>query len=167
MNKTIIVLICLVIQVGAFGQFKKLANETIYKVQTKGFLLKKDSVIKILELPLIEIRSMKVDLAESYLNSKTDELRIKGKVCFGASDKCFGIPNMEMFSAARDSIGRLKKFDLIGRTQKHEQIDSSGGFQITVKIRKEESLMFYMKGFYVVEFRLGDLLVQNKSSCFD
>lgn len=167
MKRILLIISVLLIDKKGVCQFKKISNDIIYKQRTNQFLIKEDSLIKTFEYSLIEVNHLAIEISDAFYNNASNELRLSGKVCYNSTTNCFGVPNVEIFISARDSNNILSKFQLVGKSQPNKNIDSAGDFTITVKLKKGESIMFYMKYFYIEEFKLGELFGErlNLTSC--
>ncbi len=141
-----------------FGQFKRIPTSLIYKQHVRKYLVKQDSLIKIYDNPLIEVHKLAIKINSASYNNNTKELTLIGKICYGDTIHCMGLPNIEIFKGVRDSNNILTSFKLIGKSKENKNIDKAGTFYTTFKLSKKESLMFYLPSFYLEEFKIGKLI---------
>lgn len=139
----------------AAAQVNVIPSDSIYQSYIFGFRILQDSIIKEYDWPLIEVNRNKIIFTYASCNYCSGELRLSGRIC-SDSKGCFG-RSMEIFKGIRTENNILKSFDYVGRTKETDIVENMGYFDIKIKLKKEESLFFYIRHYYIEEFALGKI----------
>ena len=139
-------------------QSKKIPPEEIYNLRTSKFLLLiRDSSVEEYDGPLLEVEKLAIKISDVFFNSKTDEIRVIGRTCFGDTANNMGVPSVSIFKGVRKD-GILSNLVLIGETTNNHNLKDHGFFDVSIKFKENESLYFFMPQFHLEEFKLGMLL---------
>lgn len=139
-------------------QNSKIRPKEIYNLYTSNFLLRiNDSLVRVYDQPLVEVEKLAIKITDAFFNNKTGEIRIIGRTCFGNTANNMGVPYVSIFKGIRrDSI--LLNLVLIGESTNSHNLKDHGFFDVSIKIKENESLYFFMPQFHLEEFKLGILL---------
>jgi hypothetical protein len=164
-NNTILTAFVFSLSTSAFCQSKIIANSLLYEQELECPCILEDSVIKNYGSPLLEVNRFYVTLDKVFFDRSPKVIRIKGKVCFyeRGMDKV-GIPGVRIFKAEK-TVGDspINIVDLAETSLIHDSsFYNSGLFDIKFKIKKGESLFFYMPHFYIDEFKIGGAIEKAK-----
>lgn len=160
MKKVIVLAICLCFGARGFCQTKEISISLLNNQHVPGLLILEDSLVKVYNAPLIEVFRFNVKLYKASLNPKTNEISVTGRICSGDTiSKCNGLPNVSLFKAQRNSLNILNNMlDLGESSYSADSLEKNGFFDVKFKIKKGESLFFYMPHFYLEEFKLNKFI---------
>ena len=145
-------------------QPKEVPPEHINAYRVDKFLVKQDSVIKIYDHPLMHIRRFYVKINNAIFDTKSNELRLIGTVCYlNDTVSCLGIPGVSIFGAIKNNDNILSSIvEITQSSSNQDTLEKDGLFDFRFKIEKGRSLFFFMPDFYLEEFKLGELF-KNRS----
>lgn len=158
MRVLLISLVLIICYLNASSQLKLISPNQVYnkKVNQHDCI---DSNQNITKFCAVDLLNFEVVFYRTYINKKTNELRLIGKVCFADTGDCFGFPGISIFKSSIKE-NHLTNFDIITETTNatgSDEVSNSGFFDITLKVNSEESLFFYNPSFFLKEYKISQL----------
>lgn len=154
-----------IVSMFCLGQGKRISIDLINNTYDDRCLVKTDSLISVHQDALVGFDHFQIKFSEAFFDEANCKLRIIGKSCYRDSLKCdFGWRSVQIFTAKNANGVLLDQVEL-GETLDTKRISDIGRFDITFCLTKNQSLFFFHPGFYLEEFRLGELIEQNVLRC--
>jgi len=143
--------------VPGYSQLKSIPVSKIALLQDKN-LRCLDTSGMVSKLCPLGLDGFNVIFFNAYLDKIKMEVRLIGRVCTSGGMSTGGLPDIEIFKAAKEG-NKLTGRSLISRTTYDKEfIYNDGFFDITIAIKKGESLFFYNHRYFLKEFTISKLL---------
>jgi hypothetical protein len=132
----------------------------------KQILIKHDSLIEVTQYPLVGWDNFQIMFTDAFFDEAECKIRLIGKSCYKDTVKCtVGFPGGIQIFKARPMNHILFDQFLLGETLEANDFTKNGLFDVTFFLKKDESLFFFLDGFYLEEYKLGNLLVKKELLC--
>jgi hypothetical protein len=119
--------------------------------------VRNDSIIR-MKKRMIEVFKIAIKIGRFYYNKKANEFKLEGKTCVEDTNNCQGWPGVFIY---KGSSNYLNSLELIGRSSEVDDLNNSGNFSFVVKLKENESLIFYTPSFFAEKFNFKKIKKNN------
>lgn len=165
MRAIITLLLITTSQTCCFGQIKKVSIEIIYSKYNNQILIRHDSIIEVSPHAQVGQDAFQIKFFNAFFDEADCKMRLIGKSCYKDTLKCeIGWPVVQVFKA-RYSNGNLFDLVVLGEALETNDRSSHAHFDVSFSLKRSESLFFYHPGYYLEEYKLGELFREGILSC--
>jgi hypothetical protein len=153
--KSIILIFLIISCFKCEAQFTKIPISKFYNQAVKNIVCI-DSNGNITKYCPLELNHFHINIYIAFLNKKTKEMHLIGRVYLIDTVNGSGLAGLEIFRASKNNNKLINKNFLGQTTYSRDSSNNDGFFDVKFTIRKNESLFFFYPAFRLQEYSLSN-----------